>query len=80
MDPVRIIKGSEYGTGRVLYLDPDQEFDLWINHYDKHLKRLYEVFQIACSKNSVRWNRHIDFLTFREYVYENSSKYLTPWL
>jgi len=58
----------------------DEAFELWSRHYDKHLKRLYEVFQTACSEDAVRWHHRIDFFTFRDYVYETSSKYLSSWI
>ena len=80
MDTVTIIKGTENGTERILQLSPDDAFELWIKHYDTYLKRLYGIFQAACTKNSVKWYKNIDFFTFREYAYENSSKYLSPWV
>ena len=80
MDTVRIVKGTEYGNLNIVHLDPDTAFELWSTHYDTDLKRLYAVFQEACYENSVNWYRYIDFPTFREYLYKNSSKYLSPWL
>jgi hypothetical protein len=53
--------------------------DYWVEHYDEHLKRLYDVFQIACDENGENWGSEIDLDTFIDYVYNNSSGYITPW-
>ena len=79
METVTIVEGTHCGE-KVLHLSPKKAFQMWAIHYDTYLRRLYSVFCSACNKNSVDWYKYIDFNTFREYVYENSSKYLSPWL
>jgi len=79
MDTIEIIKGSESGRLDVFHLNTDDAYALWSTHYDTDLKRLYGVFKSACYNNSVDWYRYIDFNTFKEFTYNNSSKYLTPW-
>lgn len=55
-------------------------FELWATHYDTYLKRLYGVFQTTCHQKRLKWYQQLDFETFRDFVYEYSSGYLSPWL
>ena len=70
---VKIIKYTEYGD-HVLYLPKHRAFDIWCNHYDSYLKRLYDIFYTSCIDNSVHWYNQIDFTTFCEFIYCNSRK------
>ena len=56
-------------------------FYRWKNHYDEHLENMYNIFVNNCRDNEViDWVDKIDYLKFCYIVYNNSSKYLSPWL
>lgn len=77
---MQIITGHEYARDTISHLSEDDAFELWCTHYDMYLKTLYHVFQVSCRENSVHWYKQIDFNTFCNYVFDNSSKYLSPWI
>ena len=56
------------------------EFREWYKNYNKYLKELYLVFQEACDKNNVDWYNSIDYQSFCEYIWDNSSGYISPSL
>ncbi len=80
MNSVILLKGTEYGSTRIIKVLPERAFEMWCSHYDIYLKRLYGVFQNACIENSVDWYNHISFPTFCHYIYNNSSRYLSFWI
>ena len=77
---IRMIKGYEDGSDTSLYLDVNSAYLLWIEHYDSYLKRLYSIFQTECYNNSIPKYSNIDFQKFCKFIWNNSSKYLSPWL
>lgn len=79
MNIISLTKGREDGTNRVFHISPTKAFNLWADHYDIHLKRLYTVFQTACLENSVKWDNEINFTIFIKFIYNNSPKHLIYW-
>jgi len=80
MTTVRIIKGCEEGTDRILYLNEEDAFQMWAKHYLTYLKRLYILFKESCYIKNVDWDNQISFLDFTKFTYRNSSKYLSPFV
>lgn len=74
-----LIIGKESGRFRRARLPSMRVYTIWVQHYYNHLVNLYEIFVEQCKKNDVDWNEKIDLETFIQFVYNRSSKYLSPW-
>jgi len=72
--------GQGNNKGRFAKYKPTKAFAIWMKHYAFYLENLYDIFCNECNKNSVTWNKKINFETFCYFVYQNSSKYLCPWI
>lgn len=56
------------------------KYNIWCEHYNLHLKRLYSILQKECRDKSIYWRDEIDFEQFKQYVYYSSdSTHLTDW-
>jgi hypothetical protein len=77
--PVKLDLYSDYGY-TCIYDTNENIYRIWYNHYETHLKRLYELFNSYSTNNSLNYHEYIDYDTFCNYIYNNSSKYLSPWI
>ena len=63
---------------RLHYYKPDTAFRIWYEHYQDHLKRLYQLFQETRNDSLVPTDK--TFQDFCQFIYSNSDKYLIQWL
>ena len=78
MEIVKLYRGTTLGGCKTIFVNSDDAFDLWCQHYNYYLQELYLLFEkTSCQQNL---DLNISYDRFIEFVYYNSSPYLSPWL
>lgn len=52
----------------------------WEKHYRSQLKHLYYLFEKKCINLNLDFHKYIDYQSFTQFIFDNSSKYMTPWI
>ena len=69
---------EKLGQTRTLCLPKEEAFEIWYDTYKIHLENMYEIFQEQCKNKKISM-RKIDLKQFIEFVYTNSSKFISFW-
>lgn len=63
-----------------LFLQEEKAYELWENHYSEYLQRLWYVFKIECEERNLWEWSEISYPIFCKWVFDNSEKYLSPYV
>lgn len=80
MENIKLYKGELSGETKILDLPFNNAFELWAEHNLTYLKELYIMFLNSCKNKNIEFDTKINFLQFTTFIFNNSSKYLCPYL